>query len=263
MGKKDFISIKKIVYFDEGSAIDYLDITNGGLKTNSDEEKTGKSTALDGSISGGVETGIAFKALSPFLKLKADGEGRAEISRIGESFVRTMISNTVLSDYIQNAEKDVSIEKIEGYKVGAHPGSISFMKMYTPYFSMFKLDNEVVNFSNIDEVLEKGKGYYELIAEKETETEKKVLRFNIKAFRNNYSLVDLPKMDLKFYAIEVGKMNVADLDAKKEFSSISNGESFNVEDIIESSKKPTDSSEVKDNNDSIVYDVILAGISFD
>jgi len=256
--KKKSIPIKKIVYFDEGSAIDYLDITNGGLKMSSEEDQANTSTAIGASAEGGVGTGIAFKALSPFLNIKADSKASADISRLGESIVRTTISNTVLSDYIKIADEDNSIEKIKGYNVSAYEGSISFIKMYSPYFSMVNMNDEAINISKIDEVLEKGKGYYELIAEKADE--KKVLRFNIKAFRNNYSLVDLTRMNLEFYAIEVGKMDLAYLDAKKEFSSIGNDGIVTANNIIGSSEKTTESSEVEENN-SIVYDVILAGIS--
>jgi len=257
--KKESISLKKIVYFDEGSAIDYLDITDGGLKKNSEEANISKTTELTASVSGSVGTGLIIKALGPFLKLKADGEAGAGISRIGESFVRTIISNTVLSDYLEHAEEDPSIKKIEGYKIEAFPESISFIKMYTPYFSMLKMDNEAVNISKIDEVLEKGKGYYELIADNGSDSDKIVLRFNFKAFRNNYSLVDLTKMELRIYAIEVGKMNIVDLNIKKEFPSIGSSGSCIVEDII-SSSNTTSASSKEENNDSKVYDVILAGV---
>lgn len=253
--ESDSSSIKKIVYFDEGSAIDYLDITNDGLKIITEEGQTGSSTSGKINAKGGVGTGIALKALSPFIKFEADGQAKTEITRFGESIVRTTISNTVLSDFIINAHEDKSIKIIRGFRVEAHPESISFLKMYTPYFSMINKDDEAINISRVDDVLEKGKGYYELIAD--NETEQKVLRFNIKAFRNNYSLVDLTKMDLEFYAIEVGKMSIEDLNAKKEFSLLGNNTIVSPDEILSSSKEE-DSPEK--NNESIVYDVILAGI---
>jgi hypothetical protein len=114
------------------------------------------------------------------------------------------------------------------------------------------MEDESINFSKLDETLEKSKGYYELLATTE-DGPQKVLRFNIKAFRNNYSLADLPKMNLKFYSVEVGSMDVSMLNAEKEFD-------------FGKDKEPITSSEILNEqtdevNKVIVYDVILSGIS--
>jgi len=254
--------IKKIVYFDEGSAIDYLDITNGGLMASSSQNQTTNSSNIEGSVDGSLGTGILFKALSPFLNIEASSEASANISRLGESFVKTVISNTVLSDFINVVQQDKSIKIIEGCSVKAYPDSISYLKMYTPYFSMVNMDDQAINFSKVDEVLEKGKGYYELIANDNLGKDIKILRFNIKAFRNNYSLVDLTKMDLKFYAIEVGKMKIIDLDPKNEFNFMGGGDIINIDEFVTSPGSNHDISD-PENNDLIVYDVILAGVSSD
>lgn len=263
--EKKHPNIRKIVYFDEGSAIDYLDITNGGLKNITEGANIKKSIFSRASAEGSVGTGIAFKALSPFLSIKAEGKAGADISRLGESILKTTISNTVLTDYLSVAPNDEKVKKLMGYNVCAFQGSISFIKMYSPYFSMINMDDQAINISKIDEVLEKGKGYYELIAKKEnSNTDKEVvLRFNIKAFRNNYTLVDLTKMDLVFYGIEVGKMDINDLDAEKEFSSLNFKKNTNVNEIIGTFEVSAEISGSDCKNYSQVYDIILAGISSD
>lgn len=248
--KNEVQKLLKVVYFDESSAIDYLDIYNGGLKVEVSGKQKKRRTFTGAGGEAGVKTGILFKALQPFLNIKASVQAEGHLSRIGESIIQTTISNTVLSDYLKTAGEDKNIIQIEKYQVSAYKNSISFMKMYTPYLNMIDMDNAGIRFSELDSILEKGKGYYELVAE--GEEEKIILRFNMHAFRNNYNLVDLTKMDLKFYSVEVGKMFLGDLDAENEFD-------LNKEKILTSAdlldtKTENRLDEVK------VYDVILAGI---
>jgi hypothetical protein len=199
-----------------------------------------------------AKSGILFKALKPFMSLDTSANIEGGFKGIGESAIKSTISNTILSDFIETAEDDTHIKKIKNYNITAYQNSISFMKMYTPYFNMIKMEDESINFSKLDETLEKSKGYYELLATTE-DGPQKVLRFNIKAFRNNYSLADLPKMNLKFYSVEVGSMDVSMLNAEKEFD-------------FGKDKEPITSSEILNEqtdevNKVIVYDVILSGIS--
>ena len=96
--------------------------------------------------------------------------------------------------------------------------------MFTPYLKMTKSDfeSEGVTFdlAKMDESFENGKGYYELIAKKNEneEIKKYVFRFNIKAFRNNYTMADLIKMDLNYTAVKVGKVYENMLDIGKEIN---------------------------------------------
>ena len=78
-----------------------------------------------------------------------------------------------------------------------------------------------------------------------------LLRFNANAFRNNYNISDLTKMDLAYYAIKVGTCDISRLDMSKEFDF--------------SKKKPTSYDVIGEDietqtNDLDVYDVILAGV---
>jgi hypothetical protein len=243
--------ILKVVYFDEGAAIDYLDIYNGGIKSEIKDQGKSKKSFFGTRAKIEGKTGILFKALKPFLNISAEGNVDGEFSRVGETVLKTTITNTVLTDYIKIAVDDEKISKIKDYTVSAYKDSITFIKMYTPFFNMIEMKNEQINFSKIDETLEKTKGLYELIAEN-NRGDKKILRFNIKAFRNNYNLSDLLKIRLTFYSIEVGKMYVEQLNAKNEFN-------FLKDDIITS--EAILNGKEKDDEEIIIYDVILAGIT--
>jgi hypothetical protein len=53
----------KIVYFDEGSAIDYLDIANGGIVNSTVENKNKKSTTRRAKGEASIKQGVIFKCL--------------------------------------------------------------------------------------------------------------------------------------------------------------------------------------------------------
>ena len=110
--------------------------------------------------------------------------------------------------------------------------------------------NEIsFDISKMDEAFKSGKGYYELLA---THKNKPcVFRFNIEAFRNNYSIADLTKMDLVYYGVKVGKVDISMLDISNEF----NGEKSTT---ITSAY---DIEEKKQNQNKVdVYDIMLAGV---
>lgn len=80
--------------------------------------------------------------------------------------------------------------------------------------------------------------------------QKYIFRFNIVSFRNNYSIADLSKMDLNYYAVKVGKSEEEMLDISKEFSFEQKSISFAF-DIMEGQSN---------GNALDVFDVILAGV---
>ena len=110
-------------------------------------------------------------------------------------------------------------------------------------------ENLKINIADMDLVLEKAKGYYELILE--GNKIKKVLRFNLSSFKNSYSLADLLKMNLTYHAIKVGKINLDLLDIQNEFLPQNN--EISIDNFIE---------QEQENIEFIaeVYDVILAGV---
>ncbi|RYJ07253.1 MAG: hypothetical protein EON52_02220 [Actinomycetales bacterium] len=172
------------------------------------------------------------------------------------------LSNTILTDYLAASTGDDNIERMDGYTVTAPKDSMSQIKMYTPYMIAAKDLDADVDLARLDEALERAKGYYELIAETAgDDASRRVLRFNIGAFRNNYGLADLSKMRLVFHAIRVGQTTEegltmdAELDgfgkpASKPKTGVDIGRSHDVPETPEASPAPT----------LDVYDVLLAGV---
>lgn len=56
---------------------------------------------------------------------------------------------------------------------------------------------------------------YDEILLKTEKDKKNILRFNLKAFKNNYNLVDLSKMKLTYYGIKVGTCSEDNLSIDK------------------------------------------------
>ena len=86
-------------------------------------------------------------------------------------------------------------------------------------------------------------------------TNKIIVRFNINAFRNNYRIQDLEKMDLNLYCVKVGKGSISSLSFNAEFNLEDNDDSQEgfANKIIESQKR-------KDTEQLDIYDAFLAGV---
>jgi len=246
-------TLLKILYFDEGSAIDYLSIYNGGNIVKEDTKAKQTNTSAEGNIGGNISSGIFTKALKPFLNIDLETGGKTSISKLGESFVKSSITNTVLTDFLDVAEKDNDIFKFKDITVFAPKNSVSFFKMYTPLMKMINFDDISdlpIKFSEMDKTFEESKGYYEMLTSVSHKT--LILRFNIQSFKNNYKLIDLTRANLSVYCIKVGIMSIAQLNVKNEF------DFENKDTIVTSSTILDGSAEINDNAD--VYDVILSGI---
>lgn len=244
----------RIVYFDELGATDYLTINDGGLTEKIMEELSENNKS--------IEAGAGLKAWArasfwPFVGGSAEGNVKAGIEKSNSNVIKTTISNSLLSDFLETREED--IEELSNYDLKPYPKSIAFFKMFTPYLKMFSKDfttddGAPLDIHNMDEAFESGKGYYEMIANPKVEEKnknKKILRFNINAFRNNYTIADLTKMDLTYYIVKVGQANEDSLDISKEFNM---GEKLISLDDLENGKNG-------DEEALNVYDVILAGVS--
>ncbi len=241
----------KVVYFDDYSATDYLNIYDGGSKVKTAEEIKDKSKEFASKTSANLFAKLSWL---PFLGGEAETGANIDFSYNASSLLKTTLSNTVLTDFLEKIKGDAQrIMKFDGYSVKAYKNSIAFFKMFTPYLKITKSDvvSEGFTFdlSRMDEAFESGKGYYELIAENKG-GDRHVFRFNIEAFRNNYGIADLAKMNLTYYGVKVGSVDINLLDINKEFNfeqgSISSA--FDLEDDIENS------------NEIDVYDVMLAGV---
>lgn len=244
----------RIVYFDELGATDYLTINNRGLREQIIEElgETEKKTAAGTELKGWAKVPFWH-----FFGGSVEGNVKAGIEKNNSNMIKTTISNSLLSDFLESKKED--IEELSNYYLKPYSNSIAFFKMFTPYFKMFSEDSTLddgvpLDIHNMDKAFEQGKGYYEMIAKHEKEDDKKILRFNITAFRNNYTIADLTKMDLTYYMVKVGRANEDSLDINKEFL-MDNDTDEDLVSLKGLKNEESGNEEVLD-----VYDVILAGV---
>ncbi|WP_417367643.1 DUF6414 family protein [Glutamicibacter arilaitensis] len=242
-------SLIKIVYFDEESASDYLDISAGGKSASTREQVQERSRETHTKVEAGL---IAKLSWLPFLGASGELGAGAGMAAAGNSILSKTLSNTILTDYLVMADSDSRITKLRNLRMIAPEGSMAFMKMFTPYMVMLKMDEAPVDFARMDEVLAGAKGYYELLGEKPDGT-RSVLRFNLNAFRNNYGLTDLGRMRLVFQGIHVGQALESSLSMKAEMAPNDEPEVLSAIDILDGPSK--ESAGLLD-----VYDVILAGV---
>lgn len=244
--------IIKVVYFDEIAAADYLDISNGGKKTEELSKSKNTSTNANTGVKIEAKTGIAFDILSAIIRTKGSAAINGDISRLSESALKTTITKTILNDYIIEASKDNSIRVLTDCTVQAFPNSISFFKMYTPYLKMLKIENEGVDFSKMDETLIDSKGYYEMIKMNRLDEVEFILRFNLTSFNNNYRLSDLTQMQLNYFVVKVGQTIPSSMNIEKEFD-LDKKKSTLTSEILKGDEDPKQKLVP-------IYDVVLAGI---
>jgi hypothetical protein len=240
----------KVVYFDDNSATDYLNIYDGGKVVRTSDDIENQNSELGTRVSSKLFAKLSWL---PFIGGEAEVGASAGLSLNSSSLIKTTLSNTVLTDFLEKVKNDTTrIIKFDGFRVKAYTNSIAFFKMFTPYLKITKSDFTSEGFTfdlaRMDEAFESGKGYYELISEKDSN--KYIFRFNIEAFRNNYGIADLTKMNLSYYGIKVGSADVNLLDINKEFN-FEQGNINSAFDIEETQAKP---------NELDVYDILLAGI---
>ncbi|MDX6154487.1 DUF6414 family protein [Marinococcus sp. PL1-022] len=256
--------MQKVICFDEGSATDILQIEYGGELLSIDEENGAVQFGSHAKASAEIGAGTSFfTAIKAAFSTKVGGEA----SNSKESLVTKTISNTILADFYAISGKLIEsnkIHKFESFYLHPIKNSFAFIKMYTPYMKIIKEDSPIMedmkdyDIRNFDEILESAKGYYELLAYPEDgKSQEVILRFNINTFKNAYSLMDLPKMRLDYYAVEVGKANETDLDIENEMSIEKNTNDLNITDFLEDEEVETEN---KSDKTLKVYDVILAGI---
>lgn len=239
----------KVVYFDEESASDYLDISAGGKAASTSEDVKERTKETHEKVEAGL---IAKLSWLPFLGASGELSAGAGASAAGKSILNKTLSNTILTDYLAKVDDDPRVVKLRGLRVTASKDSMTFMKMFTPYMVMLKMDNIPVDLARMDEVLVGAKGYYELLGES-SDGNKRVLRFNLKAFRNNYGLTDLGRMRLVFYGVLVGKTSERELSMAAEMSGGTPPGPVTAVDIV-------DGTTSADERLLDVFDVLLAGV---
>lgn len=268
----------KVIYFDEGTAADYMQIVSGGelKKTTEFISDIANHADVEAEASVGItskEKGLPqlFKMLTG-LNLTANISGSAGVEAKKQKVAKNILENTLLADFVdlidsdskkrkEENKKHTSIKLFERLNLFPKQNSFSYFMLMAPFFTM--IDGKVpipgnngelftLDVSKIEAAIARGRGYYEFIA---THAEEEIVfRFSSTAFRNNYTMSDLPKMELSLYAVFVGTIDVAKLDLSSEFQ-------FGVQsksrvDYYDAAKDETSSKA-----NIAVYDVILAGIT--
>ena len=101
MAKKDKKMIK-VVYFDEGSATDFIYVIEGGKSTDRKEHIVTKATE----IAIGAEAEASKSAgLFSIISAKVGAAANADFSREGNTIITKAIENTILTDYLEHAAK--------------------------------------------------------------------------------------------------------------------------------------------------------------
>ena len=261
-------TICKIVCFDEGSATDYIQIVNGGDTKTTKEKTREKGASASGEV--GMKAGIAADEAKGGLVSKlvekltgidfsAEATGAGGLSFNTTAVAKSIVSNTVLTDFLETAGSHEDIRLFEGFAVMAIDNSLASYALMTPYLAMLRGGNIPAGDFNLaldklDSTIKDAKGYYEFLGD--SGDEKVVLRFNRESFKNNYKVTDLLRMNMVIYAVEVGTCKLEDLDVSNELNMPHTVVATNPD--YEPAKPDTeDSDEAKLFK---VYDVLLAGV---
>lgn len=268
--------ICKIVYFDEESVTDYVQIVAGGELENTTELLKSMDAQEEQDVQAKGKVGISgiFKALLGW-EAGVSADVSAGLSFNSSKMVKNIVKNTILTDFLKTIE-DVSqgkansrlpkgtIKQFKGYKIHVEEDSLSYMVMVSPYLSMLRNGSSIpagefnIAIDKLDNALRHAKGYYEFVGTKGKS--RVILRFNINSFRNSYTISDLLKMDLSVYAIKVGRTYLENLNVNKELG-------MKVSLIPKdnpSYEQNTDTEESSDTSPLLdVFDVLLAGVEAD
>lgn len=271
----------KVVYFDEDSALEYLDIKNEGryLFNQENLEKYEK----DKSNKNAANVGLVGKTLNLFsfvgLEAGVSTELQSKFSKSNNKLVNSTISNTILTDFLMQVRINEEIIEISGEEFRLSNNSFAYFKAISPLLKLFNKDflnqnNEIqdIDILAIEEVLDMTKGYFEFLAKKDSEDV--VLRLNTTSLRNNYKLGDLQFMNLTFYAVNVGKINQENINIEKFIDNLDSNKKEDKgkqkEEIIQrysSEIYGEDESEESGAEEETkylkLYDVILAGVKSD
>lgn len=273
---REMQKICKIVYFDEESVTDYVQIVAGGELENTTELLKSRNMQEEqgGHADGRVGISGIFKALLGW-EAGASAEVSAGLSFNSSKMVKNIVKNTILTDFLKIIEDSNigrtasklpkgTIKQFKGYRISTEENSLSYMVMVSPYLSMLKSGSAIpagefsIAVDKLDNALRHAKGYYEFIGTKGRS--RIILRFNINSFRNGYTISDLLKMDLSIYAIKVGRTSLENLNVNKELG-------MNIS--ILPKDNPSYEGSTEEENTTLnspvldVFDVLLAGVDAD
>lgn len=261
----------KVVYFDEDSVTDYIQIVAGGKLEKTTELLNETSERGEAGVEAKTKVGVGgiLKALVGF-EASASVDVSLDTSFSTNQMAKNIVKNTVLTDFIdiledktENKLKSAVIKKFEGYSISAPKESLSYIALISPYLSMLKGGAGIpagdfnIAVDKLDNTIKSAKGYYEFVGTKDKDIV--IFRFNIKSFKNNYKAPDLLRMDISIYAIRVGKSSIDKLNFSNEFdidtsSSLKDNPTYRKDELLKKVENP-DSTQPVD-----VYDVLLAGV---
>lgn len=264
--------MKKIVYFDEGSVTDYMQIVQEGslIKTTELLSQTQKGVGSSGDAD--IKLNPFASLLTAIVGLSANVSGKINVSTSynTDKMAKTIIQNTLLSDFLTvcNAEKS-RIEKFSGFILSEPKGSLTELLKISVYTNMMNgrtlidtSDEIELNIEKFNETIKMAKGYFEFLGEKEDR--QVIFRFNLEALRNNYRSTDLTRMDLLIYGVQVGKVSLNQLNFNEEVRLASDKEKqpkfFKLDDVKDEEK---DGKKKKIKNSDVeleMFDVFLAGV---
>ncbi len=245
----------KIVYLDEQAVFDFLELHQNGIQSDIIRRVSENMVEVDAE----GKVGMSF-----FTRFKIGLSGNASYQRSG--VVESQITSTLLSNFKKFAtdkKGSSKVERLDNVKLFIEKDSPAFYRNITPVLDMISditkmnsiTDDDKNNFKgieikNIERTLDRLSGYYE-IKGISSESNESVFRFNISGLRNNYTLSDLTKMDVKLYGIKVGEVDSIDLSFNTMIDRLSNQRQ---------SQLGADFDEEQNNEKIPIYDVLVAGV---
>lgn len=239
--------LTKIVYFDEQTALDFVEIQDKGRYIREIENEN------KGEVGTTTEASAKTPKLLSMFRLESDIHASAEAQKI----VRSTVSNTILTDFIEKAEQSKGVEHLSGYDIQLTEETR--LTIYTAITDAASgnvpMDRQGMGMeiSKLGSVLKNLQGYLECNAVRDGKANA-ILRFNGTSFRNNYRLADIINMDLQYYGVKVGTINTSTLRSL--------GLDLNPIDTQDELNRILESKEVAPGGDDKlnVYDIILAGV---
>lgn len=259
--------LTKVIYFDESSVTDYIQIIEGGQLVKTTELLSGDIDNGKAKVTGELSVGISslFKNLIG-IGAKAQANSELETSFKSETLIKTILQNTILTDFLDIIGNNEShIEVFNNIKIKVIKDSLSYVIMISPYMKMFKGDGLNLNTDldlsidivKMDDSIKPAKGYFEF--EGIQNNKSVILRFNIDSFKNNYKISDLLKMDLSVYAVPVGKVDRKNISIVSEINAATSYDELSSYDNPKYGEDRTDNATVSADI-LTVYDVLLAGV---
>lgn len=173
--KKQSKALSKVIYFDEGSVTDFLQIEAGGHLVQTTELLDNSTTAAEVGGEAKVSLGIGklFKSilgLDASIGVESKLSGQTKANEIAHQ----ILQNTILTDFFNYVSSDETqvIQCFTNYSIRVIKESLGYYIMLSPYMSMLQSKNGIrinnmpdmsIAIDRFDNSLRNAKGYYELI----------------------------------------------------------------------------------------------------